>query len=76
MPPETVLQIKTFHILRKNWPKSQTKTKKTQNMILARRFGDPQQEICAVPGRLSPLRNEFPEFWEFLGIPVYSKTCK
>ena len=24
----------------------------------------------------TPLRNEFPEFWEFLGIPSYSKTCK
>ena len=24
----------------------------------------------------APLRNEFPEFWEFLGSPVYSKTCK
>ena len=23
-----------------------------------------------------PLQNEFPEFWEFLGIPSYSKTCK
>ena len=23
-----------------------------------------------------PLQNEFPEFLEFLGIPIYSKTCK
>ena len=25
---------------------------------------------------ITPLRNEFPELWEFLGIPIYSKTCK